>query len=95
MKNERCLIKKIIEINEKIVKICAIFIGLTFLMGFYDERNMLYVDLEEITIELGEEIPNNVMRDIDNYLDDSSFFLESNVPTNEEGYSNKKSAHGL
>lgn len=89
MKNERCLIKKITKINEKIVKIWVIFIGLTFLMGFYDERNILYIDLEEITIELGEEIPNDDMNSIDIYLNNSNFFLENNVPTDEEGYANK------
>lgn len=88
MKNERCLIKKIMKINEKMVKICVIFIGLTFLMGFYDERN-IYVDLEEITIELGEIIPNEKMIYIDNYLNNSNFFLESNVPRDEEGHTNK------
>ena len=35
---------------EKMVKMSCIFVGLTFLMGFYDERN-IYVDLEEITVE--------------------------------------------
>lgn len=89
MKNERCLIKKISKISENMVKIMAIFVGLTFLMGFYDERNVPYVDLEEITIELGEEIPNDEMNKINNYLTNSNFFLESNVPVNEEGYSNK------
>ena len=84
MKNERCLIKKIIEINEKIVKICMIFIGLTFLMGFYDERN-IYVDLEEITIELGDILPNDKMNYINSNLIHSNFFLEDNVPKDEDG----------
>ena len=43
MKNERCLIKKIIEIKEKIVKTFIIFVGLTFLMGFYYERNIYVI----------------------------------------------------
>jgi len=89
MKNERCLIKKIMEISKNMVKLLTVFVGLTFLMGFYDERNVPYVDLEEITIELGEEIPSDEMNDIDNYLVNSNFFLESNVPVNKEGYSNK------
>ena len=82
MKNERCLIKKIIQIDEKIVKICMIFIGLTFLMGFYDERN-IYVDLEEITVELGSTLPMDKIDYINSYLLNSNFFLEDNVPKNE------------
>ena len=88
MKNERCLIKKIIEINEKMVKICMIFVGLTFLMGFYDERN-IYVDLEEITIELGDILPNDDMNYISSNLINSNFFLEDNVPKDEDGEANK------
>ena len=88
MKNERCLIKKIIEIKEKIVKICIIFIGFIFLMGFYDERNM-YVELEEITIELGEKLPEDKVQYINTYLNNSNFFLEDNVPKDMEGQSNK------
>ena len=88
MKNERCLIKKIIEFNERIVKICLIFIGLTFLMGFYDERN-IYVDLEEITVELGDRIPNEQMTYINNHLINSNFFLEDSVPKDVEGQTTK------
>ena len=88
MKNERCLIKKIIEINEKMVKICIIFMALTFLMGFYDERN-IYVDLEEITLELGDILPNEEISSINNYLVNSNFFLEDNVPKDEDGQVNK------
>lgn len=84
MKNERCLIKKIIEFNEKIVKICFIFIGLTFLMGFYDERN-IYVDLEEITVELGDSLPIDKIDYINTYLNTSNFFLEDNVPKDVDG----------
>lgn len=85
MKNERCLIKKIIEFNAKIVKICSIFIGLTFLMGFYDERLIMYFDLEEITVELGDFIVSDVQDSINNTLNDSNFFLEDSVPKNKDG----------
>ena len=88
MKNERCLIKKIIEINEKMVKICIIFIGLTFLMGFYKDTN-IYVDLEEITIELGDVLPNDEINQINSYLINSNFFLEDNVPKDEDGETTK------
>lgn len=82
MKNERCLIKKIIEISEKIVKVYMIFIGLTFLMGFYDERN-IYVDLKEITVELGDVLPEDNY--LNSYLANSNFFLEDSVPKNDVG----------
>ena len=88
MKNERCLIKKVNEIKEKMTKICIILIGLTFLMGFYDERN-IYVELKEITLELGDVLPNEEMNSINNYLIDSHFFLEDNVPKDENGQVNK------
>lgn len=81
MKNERYLIKKI---NEKIIKTCIILLGLTFIMGFYDERN-LYVSLEEVTIELGDKLPENNLDYISNHLINSDFVLESNVPVNDLG----------
>ena len=84
MKNERCLIKKIIKIKEKMFKICMIFIGLTFLMGFYDERN-IYIELEEITVELGDVLPKEKIDYINNYLNNSNFFLEDSVPKDEDG----------
>ena len=84
MKNERCLIKKVMKTYKKIVKLCMICFSLTCLMGFYDERN-IYVDLEEITVELGSFIPNEEMNQISNHLTNSNFFLESNVPVNENG----------
>ena len=84
MKNERCLIKKIIEFNTKIIKIWVIFIGLTFLMGFYDERN-IYVELEEITVELGDQIYNEKIDYINAYLNNTNFFLEDSVPKDMDG----------
>lgn len=88
MKNERCLIKKNEEKTTKIVKICMILMSLPFLMGFYDERN-IYVDLKEITLELGESLPDEEISKINSYLTNSNFFLESNVPTNDEGETTK------
>ena len=81
MKDERCLIKKI-------VKTYIIFIGLIFLMGFYDERN-IYVELEEITIELGSTLSHDNINYVNTYLVNSNFFLEDNVPKNENGETNK------
>ena len=84
MKNERCLIKKIRKFNEKMVKICLIFIGFIFLSGFYKETN-IYIDLEEITIELGDFLPNEELNYINSYLENSNFYLEDNVPVDEDG----------
>ena len=84
MKNERCLIKKNIKFKEKIVKICMISIGFIFLMGFYDERNV-YVELEEITVELGDTLPKDKIDYINSYLTNSNLFLEDNVPKDDEG----------
>ena len=88
MKNERWLIKKIIEFNEKIVKICVIFVGLTFLMGFYDERN-IYVDLEEMTVELGDTLNNDKIDYINSYLSNTNFYLEDNIPKDVDGQTTK------
>jgi hypothetical protein len=57
-------------------------------MGFYDERN-IYVDLEEITIEIGSILPTEGMKYINNSLANSKFFLEDNVPKNDNGEANK------
>lgn len=79
MKNERCLIKKNLK---KVVKLWTIFICCTFLMGFYKEKTM-YIELEEITIELGEVLNDDKINYINNYLANSNYYLEDNVPKNE------------
>lgn len=84
MKNERCLIKKMTKLKEKTIKICIIFIGLIFTMGFYDERN-IYIDLEEITIELGDILPNEELNYINSQINNRNFFLEDAVPKDEYG----------
>lgn len=81
MKNERCLIKKI---SEKMVKTCIIIVGFLFLTGFYKDTN-IYVDLEEITVELGDILPNEELTYIDSFLENSNFFLENNVPRDNDG----------
>ena len=67
MKNERCLIKKSLKMMKKTIKMSCLFIGLIFLMGFYDERN-IYVDLEEMTVELGDTLNNDKIDYINSYL---------------------------
>ena len=88
MKNERCLIKKIIEISKKIVKISMFLIGFTILSGFYSERN-IYIDLEEITVELGDTLEIESLDYINSYLSNSNLFLEDNVPKDEDGETTK------
>lgn len=86
MKTERYLIK---EITRKIMEIFVfpiiILIGLTFLTGFYYERNV-YVKLNDITIELGDKLPDEIVNYISLISTDSNLALESNVPLDEEGH---------
>ena len=81
MENERYLIKKI-------VKLCLfailIMIGLTFVMGFYYERN-IYVKLNDITVELGEKLPEEITNYITLLTDKSNLAFESNVPLDKDG----------
>ena len=61
MKIERCLIKKITKrIMEVFVFPIIMLIGLTFIMGFYYERNV-YVKLNDITLELGDKLPDEII----------------------------------
>ena len=82
MKNERCLIKKILNICSIII---TLIFGLTFTMGSYYEENM-YTLLESITIELGDKIPE----DITNYMgiinNHSKLKLETNAKVDEYGH---------
>ena len=59
-------------------------IGLTFLMGFYYERN-IYVKLSDITLELGDKLPEEITRYINLLNSDSNLTLETNVPLDELG----------
>ena len=86
MKTERYLIKKITKrIVEIFVFPLMVLIGLTFLMGFYYERNV-YVKLNDITLELGEKLPDEILRYIGLISNDSKLSLESGVPLDEEGH---------
>ena len=86
MKSERYLIKKIIEkvIGTCVVPIC-IMIGLTFIMGFYYERN-IYVKLNDFTVELGSELPEEITRYMNLITDKSNLSIESSVPLDENGH---------
>jgi len=85
MKNERCLIKRNLLFNEKIVKICLLIALFIFTTGFYYD-NTIYADLEEITIELGDLLPTEKMASNFNLLNDKNLAIEDNVPKNEDGY---------
>ena len=88
MKNERCLIKKSLKMMKKMVKMSCVFIGLTFLTGFYDERN-IHIDLEDVTVELGSTLDSDKFEHINNFLSNTKFFLEDSVSKNEYGEATK------
>ena len=85
MKNGRYLIKKLFK---KFVEICVfpafVMIGLTFVMGFYQERN-IYLKLNDITLELGEKLPEEITRYMNLLPSDGNLKIESNVLLDEEG----------
>ena len=86
MKTERYLIKKIIKrIMEVFVLPITILIGLTFIMGFYYERNV-YVKLNDITIELGDKLPDEIKHYIGLINSDEKLSMESDVPLDAEGH---------
>jgi len=86
MKNGRYLIKRK---NEKIVERCLfsaiLLIGLVFNTGFYYERN-INLKLDDITIELGEELPEDITRYVELMTANSNLAMESNVPMDDEGH---------
>ena len=61
-----------------------VMIALTFLMGFYQERN-IYVKLNDITLELGEKLPEEVTKYMGLMPNDGNLELESNVLLDDEG----------
>lgn len=82
MKNERCLIKKIVGICSILT---SLVFGLTFTMGSYYEGN-IYTLLESITIELGDKLPEditNYMGIINNF---SNLQIETNAKVDNEGH---------
>lgn len=54
-------------------------------MGFYYERNV-YVKLNDITLELGEKLPDEIIHYIGLINNDSKLSMESSVPLDEEGH---------
>lgn len=80
MKSERCKLKKIVDLC---IHTMVIIMCLTFLTGAYYERN-IYYKLEEITIELGNPIPNEAYSYL-KILNDENFNIETNAPTDKLG----------
>jgi len=81
MKDGRYLIKKILKMS--IFSLLSM-IGLTFVMGFYYERN-IYVKLNDITIELGEKLPEEITNYITLLTEKSNLTIESDIPLDENG----------
>ena len=85
MKTERYFKKKIIKkILEIFIFPIFVVVGLTFIMGFYYERNV-YVKLNDITVELGDKLPEEITRYINLLTNDSNLALETSVPLDEAG----------
>ena len=85
MKNERC---KLINLIKKYVGFCIypiiLLVGLTFTTGAYYERN-IYYKLEDITLEIGETLPE----EINNYLktlNDQNYTIETSAPLDKDGH---------
>lgn len=79
---ERCLIKKILKLG-------LFLICLTFTMGFYSDTNNYGVDLEELTIELGDPFPYDKISYINNLLPLDNYQIEDNIIKDSYGFSTK------
>lgn len=81
MKDGRYLIKKMFKMS---IFSLLIIVGLTFTMGFYYERN-IYVKLNDIIVELGDKLPEEITNYITLLTDKSNLTFESNIPLDENG----------
>ena len=61
-----------------------IFIGLQFVMGFYYDRNV-FVKLNDVTVELGDKLPEEITNYVSLLTDRSNLTLESSVPLTKDG----------
>ena len=73
--------KKIMEI---FVFPILLMIGLTFVMGFYQERN-IYFKLNDITLELGDKLPEEISHYMGILPDNGDLALESDILLDEDG----------
>ena len=62
----------------------SMMIGLTFVMGFYSEPNV-YIKLKDVTVELGDKLPDEVNRYVDVITNGSDLTIESSAPLDENG----------
>lgn len=86
MKNGRYLIKrKFKKFVERSIFSAIMLIGLTFTTGFYYERN-INMKLDDITIELGEKLPEDITRYVELMRTNDNLKIESNVPMDDEGH---------
>ena len=83
MKDGRYLIKKILKLSLFSI---LVIIGITFITGFYYERNA-FVKLNNITIELGEKLPEEITNYITLLNDKSNLAIESDMPVDKDGNS--------
>ena len=92
MKSERYFKRNLIKKNmEMYLFPIIIMFSLTFIMGFYYEPN-IYVKLNDITVELGEELPEEITTyDNKSLITDNTnnLSIESNVSLDYEGHTNK------
>ena len=91
MKIERYLIKNNVK---KFVEICIfpvfLLVGFMFLTGFYYESNINNnIKIDDIKVELGDKLPDDVVSYTGLLINDDNYTLESNTPTDEEGHTNK------
>ena len=54
-------------------------------MGFYHERN-IYIKLNDVTVELGDKLPEEITRYMELLPNDSNLSMESNVLLDKDGY---------
>lgn len=86
MKNGRYLIKNLFKKTmEVFIFPVVVMVGLTFLMGFYQERN-IYFKLNDITLELGEKLPEEVINYMGLIPNDSNLSIESNIILDNDGH---------
>ena len=81
MKDGRYLIKKIFKMS---IFSLTIIIGLTFTTGFYYERNA-FIKLNDITIELGDKLPEEITNYVTLLNDTSNLTIESDIPLDKDG----------
>ena len=90
MKEERCLIK---SISTKIVRMSLfpmfLVMILLFNTGFYYSGGMYTTELEDVTVEIGEKLPDEVVNYVSTLPNSNAYSLENNVPKDEDGFTNK------